>query len=131
MAASPPIRIGLLGFGTVGSAEKAALVRRHGCDHAILYRETDFVPAVKALVPKGVDAVFDGVGKDTFAKSFECTRRFGMIVNYGNASGQATFTTSALLVRPRRQPSPGGPIGSRCRTASRRPRPTRFRASSP
>ena len=69
------------------AAEKAKLVLDHGCDHAILYRETDFVAAVKKIVPEGVHAVFDGVGKDTFIPSFDCTRPFGMLVNYGNASG--------------------------------------------
>ncbi|MBM3528864.1 MAG: quinone oxidoreductase [Alphaproteobacteria bacterium] len=74
-------------IGTVGSAEKAKIAREHGCDHTILYRETDFVPAVKAIVPGGVSAVFDGVGLDTFEKSLDCMAPFAMIVNYGNASG--------------------------------------------
>jgi NADPH2:quinone reductase len=51
------------------------------------YRATDFVPEVRKLVPAGVDAVFDGVGLDTFERSFDCLRPFGMLVNYGNASG--------------------------------------------
>jgi NADPH:quinone reductase len=79
--------LGATVIGTVGSAEKAALVKQHGCDHAILYRETDFVAAVRQVVPEGVTAVFDGVGKDTFHASLECVRRFAMLVNYGNASG--------------------------------------------
>lgn len=79
--------LGATVIGTVGSAEKAAMVTRHGGDHTILYRDTDFVAAVNAIAPKGVNAVFDGVGKDTFTKSFECTRPFGMLVNYGNTSG--------------------------------------------
>jgi NADPH2:quinone reductase len=79
--------LGATVMGTVGSAEKAELVRKHGCDHPILYREVDFVAAVKALVPQGVAAVLDGVGADTFEKSLDCTRPFGIIVNYGNASG--------------------------------------------
>jgi NADPH:quinone reductase len=74
-------------IGTVGNAKKARVATEHGCDHTILYRETDFVPAVKQIVPRGVSAVFDGVGKDTFVKSFDCTAPFGMLVNYGNASG--------------------------------------------
>jgi NADPH2:quinone reductase len=74
-------------IGTVGSRGKAELAISHGCDHAILYRDTDFVAAVKAIAPAGADAVFDGVGKDTFVPSFDCTRPFGMLVNYGNASG--------------------------------------------
>ncbi len=79
--------LGATVIGTVGSEEKAAFVRQHACDHAVLYRETDFVAAVKAIVPEGVAAVFDGVGKDTFHASLECVRRFAMLVNYGNASG--------------------------------------------
>jgi NADPH2:quinone reductase len=79
--------LGATVIGTVGSADKAATATQHGCDHAILYRETDFVSAVKRIVPKGVDVVYDGVGKDTFMRSLDCLRPFGMIVNYGNASG--------------------------------------------
>jgi NADPH2:quinone reductase len=74
-------------IGTVGSSEKAQVAKAHGCDHTILYREVDFVAAVKAVVPQGVSAVFDGVGKDTFMASLDCVRPFGMLVNYGNASG--------------------------------------------
>jgi NADPH2:quinone reductase len=79
--------LGATVIGTAGSAEKARLAEAHGCDHTILYRETDFVPAVKALAPGGVDAVYDGVGKDTFVPSIDCVRPFGILVNYGNASG--------------------------------------------
>src|SRR6185295_2988110 len=61
--------LGATVIGTVGSPEKAAFVRQHGCDHAILYRETDFVAAVRSIVPDGATAVFDGVGKDTFHAS--------------------------------------------------------------
>ena len=91
--------LGATVIGTVGSAEKAKVVRENGCDHAILYRETDFVAAVKAIVPKGVDAVFDGVGKDTFIPSFDCTRPFGMLVNYGNASGHVPPFDLLLLAK--------------------------------
>jgi NADPH2:quinone reductase len=74
-------------IGTVGSRAKAGIAAAHGCDHPILYRETDFVAAVKQNAPKGVHAVYDGVGKDTFTPSLDCIRPFGIIVNYGNASG--------------------------------------------
>ncbi|MBN9083835.1 MAG: quinone oxidoreductase [Rhizobiales bacterium] len=74
-------------IGTVGSADKAEIAKAHGCDHAILYRQTDFVKAVKDIVPQGVTAVLDGVGKDTFIPSMDCTAPFGTLVNYGNASG--------------------------------------------
>jgi NADPH2:quinone reductase len=79
--------LGATVIGTVGSAEKAAIAQAHGCAHAILYRETDFVDAVRRIVPQGVSAVFDGVGKDTFVRSLACVRPLGMLVNYGNASG--------------------------------------------
>jgi NADPH2:quinone reductase len=74
-------------LGTVGNADKARIATEHGCDHTILYREADFVTAAKRIAPDGVSAVFDGVGKDTFVKSFDCMAPFGMLVNYGNASG--------------------------------------------
>jgi NADPH2:quinone reductase len=79
--------LGATVIGTVGSPEKARIAAAHGCDHAILYRETDFVAAVKEIAPQGVHAVYDGVGKDTFMPSLDCLRPFGIIVNYGNASG--------------------------------------------
>ena len=79
--------LGATVIGTVGSKEKAEIAAAHGCDHTILYRETDFVAAVKRIAPKGVHAVLDGVGKDTFMPSLDCLRPFGIIVNYGNASG--------------------------------------------
>ncbi|MBI5457290.1 quinone oxidoreductase [Candidatus Kaiserbacteria bacterium] len=75
-------------IGTVGSSEKARIAKAHGCDHTVLYREVDFVDAVKDIAPPGVAAVFDGVGKDTFVSSLRCVRPFGMLVNYGNASGR-------------------------------------------
>ncbi len=74
-------------MGTVGSPDKADIASRHGCTHTILYRETDFAAAARALAPSGVDAVFDGVGRDTLERSMDCVRPFGVIVSYGNASG--------------------------------------------
>ena len=91
--------LGATVIGTVGSAEKARIARAHGCDHTILYRETDFVAAVKQIVPRGVSAVFDGVGKDTFERSLDCVRPFGMLVNYGNASGHPPPLDLLLLAK--------------------------------
>jgi NADPH2:quinone reductase len=79
--------LGATVIGTVGSAEKARAAKAAGCDHTILYRDVDFVAEVKRLYPKGVSAVFDGVGKDVFLRSFECLDPFGTLVNFGNASG--------------------------------------------
>jgi NADPH:quinone reductase len=80
-------RLGATVIGTVGSHEKARIAAAHGCHHTILYREADFVAVVKGIAPNGADAVLDGVGKDTFMPSLDCLRPFGVIVNYGNASG--------------------------------------------
>lgn len=85
--------------GTVGSASKAEIARAHGCHHTIPYRETDFVEAFKALCPKGAAAVFDGVGKDTFMPSLDCLRPFGVLVNYGNASGHPPPLDLLLLAK--------------------------------
>ena len=79
--------LGATVIGTVGSRDKAKVAKQHGCAQPILYRETDFVEAVKKIAPEGVAAVFDGVGKDTFLSSFTCIRPFGKAINYGNASG--------------------------------------------
>jgi NADPH2:quinone reductase len=79
--------LGATVIGTVGAPDKVRVAHAHGCDHTILYRETDFVEAIRKIVPQGVSAVFDGVGKDTFMSSLRCVRPFGMLVNYGNASG--------------------------------------------
>ena len=84
-------------IGTVGNDAKAHIARDHGLDHAILYRDVDFVPAVKAIIPQGVRAVLDGVGKDTFIKSMDCTAPFGTLVNYGNASGHVPPVDIMLL----------------------------------
>ena len=54
---------------------------------------------MKKLVPQGVSAVFDGVGKDTFVASLECIRPFGMAVNYGNASGHVPPLDLLLLAK--------------------------------
>jgi NADPH:quinone reductase len=91
--------LGATVIGTVGSPEKARIAQAHGCDHAILYREVDFVAAVRAIAPQGVAAVFDGVGKDTFTASLDCVRPFGMLVNYGNASGHPPPLDLLLLAK--------------------------------
>ncbi len=92
-------QLGATVLGTVGSREKAQAAVAHGCTHAILYREADFVKEVQKLFPSGVSAVFDGVGKDTFEKSLDCVRPFGMIVNYGNASGPPLPLDLILLAK--------------------------------
>jgi NADPH:quinone reductase len=91
--------LGATVIGTVGSPQKARIAQAHGCDHTILYREVDFIAAVRAIAPQGVAAVFDGVGKDTFTASLDCVRPFGMLVNYGNASGHPPPLDLLLLAK--------------------------------
>lgn len=90
--------LGATVIGTVGSAEKAELARRHGCAHVINYRQEDFVEAVKAYTGgKGVDVVYDAVGKDTFPGSLDCLKRRGLWVSFGNASGPVPEFSILLL----------------------------------
>jgi NADPH2:quinone reductase len=89
--------LGAAVIGTVGSSEKAHIASAHGCDHVVLY--PDFPAEVKKHAPRGVSAVFDGVGKDTFERSIACVRRFGMLVNYGNTSGHVPPLDLLLLAK--------------------------------
>jgi len=80
--------LGLQLIGTAGSAAKCALALEHGAAHAIDYSKEDFVARVKVITGgKGVKVVYDSVGKDTFEKSLECLRPFGLLASFGNASG--------------------------------------------
>ena len=75
-------------IGTVGGELKARLARAAGADEVILYRQEDFLAAVKRLTNgRGVDVVYDGVGKETALKSLDCLALRGMMVFFGNASG--------------------------------------------
>ncbi len=81
--------MGLQLIGTAGSDEKCALAQAHGAAHVINYAKEDFVARVKEITGgKGVKVVYDSVGKDTFMKSLDCLRPFGLAVNFGNASGK-------------------------------------------
>jgi NADPH2:quinone reductase len=75
-------------IATVGSADKAQIASARGADEVVLYRERDFREAVMAFTAgRGVDVVYDAVGKDTIARSIRSVRRRGLCVNYGGASG--------------------------------------------
>jgi NADPH:quinone reductase len=80
--------LGATVIGTVGSKEKAELAKKNGCHHTILYRDEDFVAKVKDITGgKLCDAVYDGVGKQTFPASLDCIRPLGMFVSFGSSSG--------------------------------------------
>jgi NADPH:quinone reductase len=90
--------LGATVIGTVGSKEKAAIAKAHGCHHVILYREEDFVKRVGEITGgQKCDVVYDGVGKDTFMKSLDCLKPFGMMVSFGNASGPVDPVNLGLL----------------------------------
>ncbi len=87
-------------IGTVGSEDKAALVRDQGCDEVILYRTEDVAARVKAITGgKGVPVVYDGVGAATFEGSLASLARRGVLVSYGNASGPAPAVEPVRLMR--------------------------------
>ena len=90
--------LGLQLIGTAGSAAKCALALEHGAAHAIDYTKEDFVARVKAITAgKGVKVVYDSVGKDTFDKSLDCLRPFGLMASFGNSSGPVAPFAPGLL----------------------------------
>ena len=81
-------RQGATVYGTVSSEEKAALARAAGADEVILYTRERFLDRVQSLTGgRGVDVVYDGVGKDTFDDGLACLRPRGHMVLFGQASG--------------------------------------------
>ena len=75
-------------IGTVSTEDKAKLAREAGADEVILYTKQDFVAEAKRLTNgKGLNVVYDAVGKDTFDKGFDCLMPRGMMVLYGQSSG--------------------------------------------
>lgn len=75
-------------IGTVSTEEKEKMARSVGADEIIRYREEDFEAEVKRMTDgRGVDAVYDSVGRDTFMKSLNCLRPRGYLVLYGQSSG--------------------------------------------
>ncbi|MGH9497016.1 MAG: quinone oxidoreductase family protein [Candidatus Sulfotelmatobacter sp.] len=90
--------IGARVIGTVSSDEKAALAREAGADEVIVFTQHDFESEVKRLTGgKGVDVVYDGVGKDTFEKNLNVMRLRGMLVLYGMSSGPVPPVDPAKL----------------------------------
>lgn len=80
--------LGATVIGTVSSDAKVERARQQGCAHVIVTSREDFVSRVHKLTDgRGVDVVYDGVGVDTFLKSFDCLRKYGMMVSYGQSSG--------------------------------------------
>ncbi len=91
---------GVTVIGTVGSDQKAALARAHGCDHVIVYTRENFAERVKAITGgKGLAVVYDSVGKTTWDGSLDCLRPLGLMVSFGNASGAVPPFPVGLLAQ--------------------------------
>jgi NADPH2:quinone reductase len=90
--------IGARVIGTASSEEKAKLAREAGADEVIIFTKQDFEAEVKCLTGgKGVDVVYDGVGKATFEKNLNVMRLRGMLVLYGMSSGPVPPVDPAKL----------------------------------
>ncbi|MFZ1168145.1 MAG: quinone oxidoreductase [Candidatus Sulfotelmatobacter sp.] len=91
--------IGARVIGTVSSEEKARLAREAGADEVIVFTRQDFEPEVKRLTDrKGVEVVYDGVGKATFENNLNVMRLRGMLVLYGMSSGSVLPVDPARLL---------------------------------
>ena len=83
-------QLGATVIGTAGTTEKAELASANGAHHTIVYESENVVERVKELTDgRGVQVVYDGVGKATYQQSLDALAPRGMFVSYGNASGNA------------------------------------------
>ncbi|WP_342245722.1 quinone oxidoreductase family protein [Pseudomonas sp. OTU5201] len=90
--------LGLTVIGTVSTKAKAEVARAHGCDHVINYSDEDIAKRVRELTGgRGVDVVFDSVGKNTFNASLDSLKRRGLLVCVGTASGPIPAFDPVLL----------------------------------
>lgn len=93
--------IGATVIGTVGSEEKSKLALANGCDHALVHSTRNFKEQVLEITNnKGVDVVYDSIGKTTFADSLSCVKERGTVVSFGESSGAVEpFNISQLGAR--------------------------------
>lgn len=92
--------LGATVIGTAGSQDKIDLALAHGYDHVINYRSDNFVSQVKEITHgKGVDVVYDSVGKDTYPASLDCIKPRGLWVSFGNSSGPVEGVNIGILAQ--------------------------------
>lgn len=90
--------IGARVIGTVGSDEKAELAKANGADEVINIRRQNFADRVNELTDgRGVDVVYDSIGKDTFEQSLDCLKPRGLMVSFGNSSGAVSVPNLGIL----------------------------------
>ena len=103
-------RLGETVYATTSTHDKAQVARERGADLAVLYEDGRFADAIReATGGRGVDVVFDSIGKATLRDSFRATRKRGLVVAYGSVSGSVTDLDpielgeagSLFLTRPR------------------------------
>jgi NADPH2:quinone reductase len=97
-------------FATTSTPDKAAIAKTRGADHVLLYEDGAFADRICELTKgRGVDVVFDAVGRTTLRDSFRATRVRGLVVNYGSVTGAINDINpyelgeagSLFLTRPR------------------------------
>lgn len=92
--------VGATVIGTVSSDAKAAAARAAGADHVIRYDRDEVAPKVRELTGgAGVRAIFDGVGKDTWAASLDSAAPRAIIASFGNASGAVEGINLGVLAQ--------------------------------
>lgn len=80
--------VGAIAVGVVGSPEKAKIAKRNGYKHVIVSADADIAKeAMRITRDRGVDVVYDSVGKDTWQASLDSVRKLGFVVSFGSASG--------------------------------------------
>ena len=91
-------KLGASVIGVVSTADKAELAKAQGCEYVLMADYKALPGAVKDLTGgKGVAAVYDSVGKDTFMTSLDCLRPHGVMVSFGNSSGAVDPFSPAVL----------------------------------
>ena len=91
--------VGATVIAVAGSAEKVAMAMAHGADHGIVFND-GLAGQVRDLTDgRGVDVVFDGVGRATFDASLDCLMRRGLHISFGNASGPIGSVDFGILAR--------------------------------
>ncbi len=91
--------VGATVIAAAGSAEKVAMALAHGADHGII-QDASLATQVRDLTSgRGIDVVFDGVGKATFEASLDSLKKRGLLISYGNASGPVGAVDFGILSR--------------------------------
>jgi NADPH2:quinone reductase len=85
-------------IATVSTEDKARLAREAGADEVILYTTQDFEAEVKRFTAgRGVEVIYDGVGRSTFEKGLNCLAPRGMMVLFGQSSGPVAPLDPGIL----------------------------------